>query len=286
MKTLVNESTQFLCEVLDLSRPSFYQWQRREKLPDGNAGLQSKIVELHQKTKGRYGVERIYNKLKNEGETASRNRVHRQMKELGIRGKVKKRFIPKTTVNNPSLRKSPRIFEGSATPVTRPNEVWVGDITYVHTKEGFLYLAIWLDIFSRMIVGWSIADHMEESLVSSALKQACLNRGIKAGEQLLAHTDQGSQYEAKLYRKLLALFKIVQSMSRKGNCYDNAFAETFFKTLKNELELQVFETMEQARQHIFEFIEAWYNTQRIHSSLGFMSPADYEKKFHETSQAA
>lgn len=286
MKTVAAESTQFLCGALNLSRSGFYQWQCRKNAPDGSADLKSKIITLHQKTKGRYGVDRIYHKLKDQGEGASRNRVHRQMKELGIRGKVKKRYIPKTTINNPSTRKSPRIFEGSATPVTRPNEVWVGDITYIHTHEGFLYLAIWLDIFSRMLVGWSLEDNMEESLVSSALKKAVSRRGLEAGELKIAHTDQGSQYEAKLYRKLLALFQVAQSMSRKGNCYDNAFAETFFKTLKNELALQIFETKEQARHHIFEFIEAWYNTERIHSSLGFMSPAEYERKFYETRQAA
>ena len=286
MKTNTSDSLQFICEVLDLSRPGYYQWLKRPEKSAGTAALQFKIIELHKQAKGRYGVDRIYNGLKNEGETASRNRVHRQMQALGIRGKVKKRFIPKTTINNSSHSKSPRIFKGSDTPVIRPNEVWVGDITYVHTKEGFLYLAIWLDIFSRMIVGWSLADHMEESLVSSALKKACLARELKAGDTLTTHTDQGSQFEAKVYRKLLKLMSIVQSMSRKGNCYDNAFAETFFKTLKNELELQVFESKEQATKHIFEFIEGWYNTKRIHSSLGFTSPAEYEKMFHETNQAA
>jgi transposase InsO family protein len=286
VKASTQESTQFLCEILDLSKAGFYDWRRRNELPDCNDALRSKIVTLHKKTKGRYGVARIYNGLKNEGETASRNRVHRQMKQLGLRGKVKKRFIPKTTINDPSQGKSPRLFEGKATPVTRPNEVWVGDISYIYTREGFLYLAIWLDIFSRVLVGWSLEDHMEESLVSSALKKAVSQRRIKVAELKLAHTDQGSQYEAKLYRVLLGLFKIEQSMSRKGNCYDNAFAETFFKTLKNELEFQVFETKEQARQHIFEFIEAWYNTERIHSSLGFISPADYEKKYYESRQVA
>lgn len=286
MKVNSAESIYFICEILNLSRPGYYQWLETPEKSSGNAGLSLKIVELHKKAKGRYGVARIYNVLKNEGESASRNRVHRQMKILGIQGKVKKRFIPKTTINNPSQGKSPRIFKGSQTPVTRPNEVWVGDITYVHTREGFLYLAIWLDIFSRMIVGWTIAEHMEESLVSSALKKACLAREIKAGEELVTHTDQGSQYEAKIYRKLLKLMLIVQSMSRKGNCYDNAFAETFFKTLKNELEFQVFESKAQATKHIFEFIETWYNRERVHSSLGFMSPADYERKFHETNQAA
>lgn len=286
MRTVSEESIQFICEALNLSRPGYYQWLEQPERSVDNAGLSLKIIELHKEAKGRYGVERIYEGLKYDGETASRNRVHRQMKVLGIRGKVKRRFIPKTTINNPSQTKSPRIFKGSQTPVTRPNEVWVGDITYVHTKEGFLYLAIWLDIFSRMIVGWSMAEHMEESLVSSALKKACLAREIKAGENLLTHTDQGSQYEAKVYRKILKLLAITQSMSRKGNCYDNAFAETFFKTLKNELEFQVFESKELAAKHIFEFIEAWYNTERIHSSLGFMSPANYEKKFHETNQAA
>lgn len=286
MKATVDESTHFLCEILGLSRPGYYAWRSRSGRTNGNASLHAKIVKLHEQTKGRYGVQRIYNGLKNEGETASRNRVHRQMKELGLRGKVKKRFIPKTTINNPSQRKSPRVFKGSATPVVRPNEVWVGDITYVHTKEGFLYLAVWLDIFSRMLVGWSLEDHMEGSLVSSALKKACSQRRLTAGELKLVHTDQGSQYETKCFRKFLELLQAEQSMSRKGNCYDNAFAETFFKTLKNELELPVFESKVQARQHIFEFIEAWYNTVRIHSSLGFMSPVEYEKKFYETRQAA
>lgn len=285
MRAETGESVQFLTKILDVSRAGYHQWQRRAERPAANVELRSKIIHLHDRAKGRYGVERIYNKLKDAGEAVSRNRVHRQMKAIGIRGKVKKRFIPKTTASDPASRKAPRIFKGSATPVTRPNEVWVGDISYIPTKEGFLYLAICLDVFSRMLVGWSLEDHMEESLVSCALKRAVHSRGIEAGELKVLHTDQGSQYEARLYRELLQLFQVTPSMSRRGNCYDNAFAETFFKTLKSELELQVFETKEQASQHIFEFIEAWYNTERIHSSLGFMSPLDYEKKYYEQRQA-
>ena len=139
MKGSTNESTQFLCEILNLSRAGFYEWRRRKELPDFNDVLRSKIVTLHQKTKGRYGVERIYHGLKNEGETASRNRGHRQMKQLGVRGKVKKRFIPKTTINNPSAGKSPRIFEGNATAVTRPNEVWATSPTFIRSRVFFTW---------------------------------------------------------------------------------------------------------------------------------------------------
>jgi len=281
------ESIGFACGVLEQSRAGFHNWQRRGIKTTGAASkeLQTKIIELHKTSKGTYGVDRIHKGLLKRGEGASRNRVHRQMKELGIQGKTKKRFIPKTTLNNPSQRKSPRIFEGDVEQVTAPNKVWVGDITYVPTKEGFLYLAIMLDLFSRMIVGWRLEDHMEESLVRGALEEALKKRGIDSSSGLLTHTDQGSQYEAELYRKLLRICRITQSMSRKGNCYDNAFAETFFKSLKTELEFQVFETKQQAREYIFEYIEAWYNTQRIHSSLGYMSPAEYEKRYYEAEAA-
>lgn len=282
------ESICFTCEVLGQSRTGFHNWRSRklEVRSDPNEELQGKIIELHKTSKGSYGVNRIYKGLGNQGETASRNRVHRQMKKLGVQGKTRKRFIPRTTINSPSQRKSPRIFEGDLEQVKAPNEVWVGDITYIHTKEGFLYLAIMLDLFSRMIVGWRLEDHMEESLVRAVLEKALTSRRLRPKEvKLLTHTDQGSQYEAREYRKLLKLFGILQSMSRKGNCYDNAFAEAFFKTLKTELELQTFETKQQAREYIFEYIEAWYNTQRIHSSLGYVSPDEYERRYYEAKTA-
>jgi transposase InsO family protein len=271
------------CKVLKVSRGGYYGWLVRPESQRAtkNAEL-ARQIRLHwEKSRGTYGAPRIMDQLKKTNVNVGKRRVARIMRENGIQGAGKRKFKVVTTDSNHDLPIADRVFETekAAEQVTEPNQFWGGDITYVATAEGWLYLAIFLDLFTRKVVGHSMSESMEAELVINALEMGLSRQGLTSGEELVAHTDRGSQYAAKIYRDRLAANNIGASMSRRGNCYDNAFVESFFRTLKVEMIYRTkFKTREEAKRAIFEFIEVWYNRQRTHSSLDYMSPVDYETK--------
>lgn len=264
------------CQVLQVSRSGYYAWcgrsvNGRRRRRDA---LAVRIRATHQEHRGRYGSPRIHKALRAEGESVSENTVAKIMREEQIRGKIKRKFVPRTT---DSVHDHPvaanvldRQFEATA-----PNRVWLSDITYIWTDEGWLYLAGVLDLFSRKIVGFSMADHLRSELAGDALSMALRRR--QPGSGLLHHSDRGVQYASDEYQGLLARQKIQVSMSGKGNCYDNAVMESFWATLKTELvHHEHYATRDQARQSIVEYIEMFYNRKRLHSSLGYLSPEAFE----------
>lgn len=271
------------CKVLDVSSSGYYSWLNRppsaRKLE--NERLWQKIKKHWEDSRKTYGRLRITRKLNSEGEVVSKNRVSKIMKKNNIQGIGKKKFKPQTTTSNHDLPVAERIFktEVAHEQVTRPNQYWGGDITYVATDEGWLYLAIVIDLFTRKVVGHSMQESMPCELVINALDMGIKRQGLTMITDLTTHTDRGSQYAATDYIDKLVAHGITPSMSRKGNCYDNAFVESFFRTLKVELvNRKKFQTREEAKHAIFEFIEVWYNRQRMHSSLDYMTPEQYELK--------
>jgi len=272
-------SVSLCCELLDVSSSGFYDWRKRlpsnRKIKSGE--IKAKILNIFNDSKETYGSPRIKAALERSGDLVGKDRVARLMKEAGLEARRKKVFRPKTTINNPSDIKSERIFKIEETETTKLNQVWVSDLTYIPTLEGFSYLVTVMDLFNREIIGWDLSDSMEAKHTSMALGRALANSEGKPNE-LIFHSDQGVQYCSGELRQRLKLMEMIQSMSRKGNCYDNAFAESFFHTLKNELTEKMFTTRGEARKAIFEYIECWYNTKRLHSSLGYMSPKEYAAK--------
>jgi putative transposase len=233
------------------------------------------IEDIHKASRGTYGSPRVLAQLKGLGFKLSKSRVERLMKKHGIRAKTRRKFRV-TTDSKHSFPVAPNILERNFSPA-EPNAAWGGDITYLRTKEGWLFLAVIIDLFSRQVVGWSMGERITRELTLNALRMA-LNRR-NPGEGLIHHSDRGSQYACADYQKLLKARKIICSMSRKGNCWDNAVVESFFHSLKTEcVYWEEFETREQARKRIFEWIEVFYNRQRIHSTLGYLTPIDFEKR--------
>lgn len=267
-------------QTLAVSRSGYYAWLKRpeSERAEQNRLLLLRIRAIHEESDRTYGSPRVTEALRAEGLECGENRVARIMREHNVASESVKKFKVTTTDSNHDLPIADRIFETeNAEAVMAPNQVWAGDISYVATDEGWLFLAVFLDIFTRKIVGFSADDNMREELVHNALADALGRQDVNEGE-LIAHTDRGSQYAATEYRKKLALVGIVASMSRKGNCYDNAHVESFFHSLKTELVYRRnFKTREEAKQAIFKWIETWYNRQRLHSSLGYMTPEAYEK---------
>lgn len=264
------------CQVLAVSTSGFYKWRRRDvSVRDQRAAeLTAKIRLVHAQNRGVYGSPRIYEALKAEGEKVCKNTVAKLMKQRNIRAKTKKKFVPRTTDSRHDQPVARNLLEREFT-ASLPDQKWVADITYIATDEGWLYLAGVMDLYSRKIVGWSMAEHMETSLAGDALTMALVRRQPTPG--LLHHSDRGVQYASEDYRHLLELHGIQASMSAKGDCWDNACAESFWATLKTELvNHQHFATRDQARQAIFEYIEVFYNRKRLHSSLGYRSPEAFE----------
>ena len=264
-----------MCKVLKVSRSCYYRWISIEKQEDKKLNeLVKNIFETSMQT---YGTRRIKSELlKGYGIVVSRRKIGKIMKKLGLVCKTKKRFKVKTTNSNHNFTIAPNLLK-QYFHTNKPDRVYVGDITYIPTKEGWLYLAVVIDLFSRRVVGWSISDRLKTSLVNNALIMAIQNRKPKSG--LIWHTDRGSQYASDSHKQLLKKFGIIQSMSGKGNCYDNAVSESFFHTLKTELIHNIkFETKAKARMAIVSFIEIWYNRKRLHSYLGYMSPVEFEHK--------
>ena len=264
-----------MCKVLQVGRSGYYAWRKRQPSvrEQANQVLTEEIRRAHLKSRCTYGSPRVHAALLREGIVCGRNRVARLMRRASLVGRRSKRRFPRTTQRRAGAIPAPNLLNRDF-DAQRPNQKWVTDITYIDTAEGWLYLAPVLDLYGRRIVGWSMADHMESSLVETALKMAFLQRQPEAG--LLHHSDQGSQYTSSDYLELLHQNECRISMSGTGNCYDNAAMESFFSTLKAECASAQFETRAQARSEIFEFIEVWYNRQRLHSSLGYLSPAEFE----------
>jgi len=268
------------CDTLEVSRSGYYAWRDRpeSERSQENTILLARIRAIHEKSKQTYGSPRMTVELQAEGLPCGENRVARIMRKNEVASEAVKKFKVTTTDSNHDFPIAERIFETeNASSVMAPNQVWVGDITYVATEEGWLFLAIFLDLFTRKVVGFSGDDNMRVQLVLNALEMALGRQDVKDGE-ILAHTDRGSQYASGEYVARLRLAGIIASMSRRGNCYDNAHCESFFHSLKTELVYRKkFKSRKEAMQEIFEWIETWYNRQRRHSALEYMSPEDYEK---------
>jgi putative transposase len=270
-----------MCEALDVSASGYYAWAGRTESPaeERRQELVEAIQEVHAEVKQRYGSPRMAPELKARGHECSENTVAKLMREHGIRARAPKRFI-RTTDSNHRLPVADNLLGRDFDP-TGPNESWCADITYIPTREGWLYLAVVEDLFSRRIVGWSMAETMESRLVVDALEMAIARRRPGAG--LLAHSDRGSQYASDHYQRALAAEGIVCSMSDVGQCWDNAPVESFFGSLKRELAPdEMFATREQARAEIFEYLEVFYNRVRRHSALGYVSPDEFERTYNQT----
>jgi putative transposase len=236
--------------------------------------LLCKIKCIHAEKRSRYGSPRIHAELKDQGERCGRKRIARLMKENAIQAKHKRKFKA-TTDSQHKLPVAPNLLEQNFS-VSEPNRIWTADISYCWTLEGWVYLAVVLDMYSRKIVGWAINERMTKELVIDSFLMAYWKRKPKAG--LIHHSDKGSQYASYDFQKILSNFGVIQSMSGKGNCYDNAVTETFFHTLKTELMFDcVFKTRAEAKSAIFEYIEIFYNRERRHSTLGYCSPVNFEQ---------
>lgn len=274
-----------LCSAMGVSRSGYYKWLRGKpsKREQEDARLEASIKAAHQRSRETYGTTRIKEELSGEGIQAGRDRIRRLRKKLGLVCKRKKKFKA-TTDSKHTMPVSPDHL-GQEFNVFGPDEAWVCDITYVHTDEGWLYVAGVKDLFSREVVGYAMSSTMTKDLVGSALIKAVKARRPKAG--LILHSDRGSQYCSANYRHMLKQFCMIQSMSRKGNCYDNAPMESFWGTLKVELvHHRRYETRAQAVQEITEYIEIFYNRIRRHSSLGNISPAAFMQKYYIQRKAA
>ena len=273
----------FMCEQLEVSRSGYYAWACRpesaRKTKDRE--LAELVADVHEESRRRYGSPRVFRELKARGYRVSRKRVARLLRQKGLRARARRRFV-KTTDSAHSHPVAPNVLERDFSPA-QPNSKWAGDITYVWTAEGWLYLAVVLDLYSRKVVGWAMSDTIDRQLVLAALRMALLNRPAPE----LHHSDRGSQYASEDYRGLLNQQGITCSMSRKGNCWDNAVVESFFSSLKMELVYErSFQTHEEAKRALFEYIEAWYNRRRRHSALGYVSPEEYERNASTRSAAA
>lgn len=271
-----NYSVEKMCQVMKVSRSGYYR-----RLGSGHSArkkqdeeLQDKIRAIYHAQKGRYGSPRILIELQAQGVRCSRKRVAQLMRQMGLRARPKRRFVV-TTDSNHTYSVAPNLLERQFT-VDAPNRVWLADITYIRTYQGWLYLAAVMDLHSRKIVGWAMDDTMSASLPIAALNMAVRSRQPSQG--LIHHSDRGSQYASSAYQKVLGQHQITCSMSRKGDCWDNAPMESFFSTLKIEcVDGRIFLSKAQAKREIFEYIEIDYNRKRRHSSIGYMTPENYER---------
>jgi transposase InsO family protein len=270
-----------MCEALEVSASGYYAWTGRADSPtqQWRDELLGGIEEIHADVKQRYGSPRMTAELKAREYACCENTVAKLMNVHGIQAKAPKRFV-RTTDSHHKLPVAENLLAREFDP-SGPNECWSADITYIPTREGWLYLAVVEDLFSRMIVGWSMDETMESRLVVDALEMAIGRRRPEAG--LLAHSDRGSQYASEHYQRVLASEGITCSMSEVGQCWDNAPVESFFGRLKCEVgSSELFATRDQAKAELFEYLEVFDNRVRLHSSLGFLSPADFERTYNQT----
>lgn len=276
-----------MCRVLQVSKAGFYAWLSRpeSKRRRAETRLRVEIAAVHRKSRRRYGSPRVHEELRRRGIRVARKRVARLMRESGLKGRKRRGRVPRTTESNHSHPVAENVLQRrfSVAEVGGLDRVWAADITYLPTGEGWLYLAVVLDLGSRRVIGWAMRSTLEQSLSTDALGMAIARRGLlgAASERLdlLHHSDRGSHYSGSAYRSLLEEHGMRPSMSRKGDCWDNAVCESFFATLETELvEGSNWATREEARAAVFEYIEAWYNRERLHSTLGYLSPMEYEKR--------
>jgi transposase InsO family protein len=266
-----------MCQILEVSRGGYHNYikQRLTQRKLANIALLALIKKIWENSKRTYGTPRIHADLRAMGLKINRKRVERIMRANRIAAKTKRKFKV-TTDSSHNLPVLENLVKQNFNPKAL-NKLWASDITYIWTKEGWLYLAIVMDLFSRKVIGWSMSNRIKGELVEKAVRRALSNRN--PDKDLIFHSDQGSQYCSYKVRKLLSDNDIIQSMSRKGNCYDNAVVESFFHTLKTELiKFKKYENRAEARSDIFEYIEMFYNRVRRHSTLGYLSPLDYENK--------
>ena len=267
-----------MCRVLEVSTSGYYDWRGRaeSQRKKQDRRLVVEIKAIHRQSRQTYGSPRIHDQLKDRGIRCGKKRVARLMQLHGLRAKQTRRFKA-TTDSKHTLPVADNVLSRQFTP-SAPDVVWAADITYIPTRQGWLYLAVVLDLFSRRVVGWSMHKRLDRSLVLDALEMAL--RGRSPGPGLIHHSDRGSQYASGDYQALLEAQQMICSMSRRGNCWDNAPVESFFSTLKRELVHHCrYQTRAEARAELFEYIEVWYNRRRRHSSLGYQSPAEYEALF-------
>jgi transposase InsO family protein len=268
--------TRLMCRVLEVSTGGYYEWRRRppSARQERSEALAAEIKVIHREVKARYGSPRIHAELAARGEPCCVNTVARLMRQLGVAAKTRRKFRC-TTDSNHDRPIAENVVDRKFEPEA-PNQVWTADITYIPTREGWLYLAAVEDLYSRQVVGWSMSERIDSRLVVDALEMAVSRR--LPDEGLVAHSDRGSQYASEHYRRLLASHEITCSMSRRANCWDNAPMESFFASLKKELvHDEDYTTRAEARSSIFEYIEVFYNRIRRHSSLGYRSPVEYER---------
>ena len=268
-----------MCRVLGVSRSGFHAWLARKpsKRSRDDELLRVNVRAIHERSRKRYGSPRVHRELLRHGHCVSKKRVERLMREDGLKARPKRRFR-KTTDSAHNHPVAANILDRSFS-VNEPNRVWVGDITYVWTLEGWLYLAVLLDLFSRRVVGWSVSERIDTELTLGALSMAVEQR--QPGSGLLHHTDQGIQYASDAYQECLREHGFVCSMSRKANCWDNAVAESFFGSLEKELLLDTtFCSRSHARRELAEYIQQFYNRDRLHSTLNYVSPIDFELSHH------
>lgn len=266
-----------LCRVLAVARAGYYAWRRRglSQRAQDDTKLAAELARLYQHSRNTYGAPRLHADLKAAGWRVGKKRVARLLRHAGLHGVSRRRRIPRTTITDPTAAVAPNVLQRAFTAAA-PDRTWVGDITYLPTAEGWLYLASLVDVYSRRVVGFALADHLRTELALAALQLALGQRHPQAGA-LVHHTDRGCQYTARAYQAVLAEQGITPSMSRSGNCYDNAMAESFNATIKGELVAQThWATREEARAAVFEWITVFYNRQRRHSSLGYRTPFEFE----------
>jgi putative transposase len=263
--------------MFSIERSGYYAWTKRKssKQSIANEALDRKIIDIFNSHSSRYGYPRITDELRDQGEKCSKNRIFRRMCKLGLRAKGKKKFKV-TTDSNHNLPVAANLLNRNFC-ATAPNQKWVSDITYIWTDEGWLYLATVIDLYSRAVIGWSIQPTMTRQLVCDALMMALWRRGFPRG--VLCHSDRGSQYCSEDYQEMLKAYGLICSMSRRGNCWDNACAESFFHSIKIELiYTERYITREIAKQSIFQYIEVYYNRVRRHSAIGSIAPMVFENQ--------
>jgi len=270
-------SVEKMCRMLKVSRGGYYAWRKR---PESRRGQANRRLLVHIKAafevnRRVYGSPRVHRELRAQGVVCGRNRVVRLMKANGLRAKQSRRFRPVTTQSAHWLPVAPNVL-GRSPDLRQSDQAWAADITYIPTREGWLYLAVVIDLFNRGVIGWAMRKDLSRQVVTQALAMALGRRRPAAG--LIHHSDRGSQYASGEYRGLLAAHGIICSMSRKGDCYDNAVVESFFHTLKTEqVHHRDYATRREAEADIFEYIEVFYNRRRRHSALGYLSPAEFER---------
>jgi putative transposase len=278
---VAGHSVKRCCELFEVSRAAFYQ--RRKDIPSArdvsDAELTEKIREIHDESDGTYGSPRVHHELRTRDVACGRRRVRRLMRLAGLEGRAKKRWRT-TTIPDPEVERAKDLIQREFGPCTEIDRRYVGDITYINTWEGWAYLATVIDLASRRVVGWALAEHMRTGIVIDALNMAFANRRPPRGA--IFHSDRGCQYTSADYGEVARANGVVLSVGRVGDCWDNAVAESFFATIKRELiDTRAWPTRDGLRRAVFDYIEGWYNTRRLHSSLGYLSPAEYEATIHQ-----